>query len=166
MTQQYTGTRLQKFVSEVEAQLNDSTVLFRIGKEDEGQHGKRRRVHWYREGGTIEAPSQAGGRLNGDTDEATGSREPTAWERYERVTCGIFAESPATADTLLDNMIVAIDHTAPNGSVVWERYEWTENEIAQRVPLVRLVFSLKLPVVDEVKALTELTGEELTCQFD
>jgi len=164
MADPYAGTRLKAFVDLVETEMNDATVQFVIGKAKEGKHGKRRRLHWYREGGDVESASQQGGRVETGGDEATGTRAPTVWERQELISCGIFAESAASADTLLDNTIAAIGKTA-GPSIRLLNYEWQENEIAQRVPLCFLRMSLILPVPEEQKALTEITATENTCEI-
>ncbi len=155
-------TRLEALATAAHALLNDATVARVMMRVREGQHGQRRRVHWYRVGGEIEYPSQAGGRKNtADTE-----RVPCVWERRELVECVIFAESEDTVEALLESLVTAIDKTAPNGAVAWEGYEWQENEIAQRVPLVRLNFRMRLPVPDEIKPLTELTAVVNTTELD
>lgn len=155
-------TRLEAFAIAAHTLLNDATVARVMGRVREGQHGPRRRIHWYRVGGEIESPSQAGGRKN----TAVTERIPCVWERLELVECVIFAESGDTVESLLELAITAIDKTAPNGAVGWEGYEWLENEIAQRVPLVRLSFRVKLPIPDEIKPLTILEAVSNTTELD
>ncbi len=157
-------SRFTDFVEAVRVELADPTVDFVTGKAKEGQHGQRRRVHWYRETGTIVAPQQAGGRMV--EDDANGSRQPAVWLRQETILVRIFSENEDTAETLLDNLIVAIDHVRPNGAASWEDYQWQENEIAQRTPLIHLRFSIPLPVVDEIKGLTIITDENLEGVLD
>lgn len=161
-------SRLSNFATAVHANLADATVLQVVGQLNKGRNTQRRRVHWYREGGEIVPPHQAGGRIS-DGDEATGTRAPAVWQREEQITCHVFAESEDTLDTLLDNLIVAIDRTAPNGSVIFGNYTWAatdKDEFAKRVPMVELQCVVKLPVLDEQKSLVEITAEELTCTID
>lgn len=64
-------TRLEALAIAAHALLNDATVARVMMRVREGQHGQRRRVHWYRVGGEIEYPSQAGGRKdNGEIGRA------------------------------------------------------------------------------------------------
>lgn len=158
-------SRFSNFVDAVHATLNDATVQKVIGDLNRGRNRQRRRVHWYREGGTCDVPDQGGGR------ETTGGtlREPAAWQRLEDITCHIFAESEDTLDTLLDNVIVAIDNTARAYSVILGDYTWestAKDEFSKRIPMVALSMSLKLPVSDEQKALVTITAEDLTCEID
>jgi hypothetical protein len=136
-----------------------------VGKANEGRNRQRRRVHWYRAAGEIGPTTQAGGRLSSDGL----TRVPAVLERRDGIACLVFAESEDTLDTLLDNLIVAIDHVAPAGGVTWGAYEFlTEDkaEFATRVPVVQLEFALKLPVADEVRTLVEITGQEHTCTIE
>lgn len=155
-------TRLEAFSQTVHTALNDATVERVFSRRRDGRHGPRRRIHWYSNGGGLEAVSQAGGR---ETTSGT-KREPAVWERIEEVECLVFAEDETNLELLLQNLIVSIDHTAPNGSAIFEGYSWEYDEVAKRVPLSRLVFKLKLPVVDETSPLTVITAEELTCVFE
>lgn len=151
-------SRFGRFVAEVEANLADTTVEFQLGRAREGEHGIRRRVMMYRAGGLILAPKRAGGAMVGGEG---GVRIPTIYDRHESVDVVLHAESEESLDQLLDNMINAIDKVAPNGGINWENYEWNENEIAQRVPQVRLRFAVKLPVAEEIRPLTIITAEEM-----
>ena len=157
-------SRFSTFVDAVHITLNDATVQKVIGQKNEGRNRQRRRVHWYRVGGEVTVPRQAGGR------ETTGGtvREPAVWQREEEITCRIFAESEDTLDTLFDNVIVAIDNTARAYSIEFGDYTWTsdKDEFAKRIPMVELNMSLKLPVSDEQKTLVTITAEELTCEID
>ena len=109
----------------------------------------------------LEVPRQSGGR-----EEST-NRTPTAWERQERVVALIFAENFDTLDTLLDNLIVAVDRTYPNGSALRDAtYSFDWDNVNQRNPTAELEFMVKWPVADEIKGLTTITDEELTCDFE
>lgn len=154
-------SRVSDFVDAVEAQLADATVLFEIGLKNEGKHGQRRRVHWYRVGGEIEQNDRKGGKL---TDGET-TRTVSVWRRLELVRMCVFAESETTIDTLLDNLIVAVDRAAGVNAVRWEQYIWHENEHAQRIPMVELEFRLALPVADEISTLVFISAVENTVEF-
>jgi hypothetical protein len=154
-------SRFTAFVAAVETELGDSTVAFVLGKANEGKHGQRRRAHWYRLGGEIEKSTRQGGTL---TDDDT-TRTVSVWQRSERIVIRIFAESETTVETLLDNLIVAIDRTAGVAAVGWEQYLWHENEIGQRVPMIDLEFRLALPVADEITALVVIEAVETTTEF-
>lgn len=155
-------SRLSNLADAVHAELDDATVEKVIGRRKDGRHGQRRRVHWYSDGGDIDTGKRAGGaEISGGT-----KKEPTVWARYERLNCLIMAESVDSLDTLLDNMIVAIDHTVPNGSAIFEGYSWDYDEVAQRVPATELVFSVQWPVADEIKDLVVITDEGHICDFE
>jgi hypothetical protein len=154
-------SRISDFVSAVATELDDDSVDFVIGKAKEGQHGQRRRVHWYRLGGEIEKNTRQGGTL---TDTET-TRTVAVWQREERIVARIFAESEDTIDVLLDNLIVAIDRTAGVSAFTKADYIWHENEIAQRAPMVELEFRLALPVADEITALVVIEAVETTTEF-
>lgn len=154
-------SRASDFVAAVETLLADSTVSFVVGLKNEGKHGPRRRVHWYRVGGEIEESTRKGGTLtDGDT-----SRTVSVWQRTERMRMVVFAESETTVETLLDNLIVAVDRAAGVNAVKWEQYLWHENEIAQRIPMVELEFRLALPVADEISTLVFISAVENTVEF-
>ena len=106
-------SRISAFATAVHATLADATVQEVVGQKNKGRNRQRRRVHWYRQGGTIEPPHQAGGRIPEDETEATGNRQPTIWQRQEEIVCHIFAESEDTLEILLDNWIVALDKYGP-----------------------------------------------------
>lgn len=162
-------SRLSALADTVHTLLDDATVLKVIGQQNKGRNLQRRRIHWYRMGGEITFPKQAGGRVNSAGDDVTGTREPAVWMRLETVTCHLFAESEETLDVLLDSWIVALDNTAPNGSVQFTDYSWDStdaDEFAKRTPMVAASFVIKLPVVDEIGQLVEITAEELTAEFD
>lgn len=155
-------SRLSRLSESVHAELDDSTVERVLERRREHRNGKRRRVQWYSDGGRIDKPSQAGGR---ETENGT-VRQPAEWSRFERVTCHIMAENVDTLDTLLDNMIVAIDHTAPNGSVIFDGYSWDYDDVAQRIPATELVFEIQWPVSDAYRGLVVITDAEETCDFE
>lgn len=155
-------SRLSDLADAVHVTLDDSSVKKVIGKVNDGKHGPRRRIHWYHTGGVVQTVSQAGGRLT----ESDTVREPAVWERLGAIDCLVFAENDETAETLLDNLIVAISQTAPNGSAIFEDYVWQHDEIAQREPLATLRVLIKWPVVDEISPLTEITDEEHSCEID
>ena len=159
-------TRLEAFGAEVEAELNDPTVKFVYALINEGKHGQRRRIHWYREGGQIVAPDMFGGRIEQPGNTATGIRSPALWMRLETVRCDIFAEDDETVETLFDLLIVAINNAVGEGSIDWQGYEWRENEIAQRIPMIILRFTAAMPVREEQKQLREIEGVEDTCELE
>lgn len=157
-------SRFLSFVDAVEAKLNDPTVKFVDGHPARtGQHGQRRRVHWYLVGGTVEPTEQAGGRT--PTEGGT-TREPSVHSRHEDIDVVVFAESVDNVDTLFDNLIVAIDRTAPNSGVEFSSYEFDYDQYSKRVPTIRFTITTKLPVVDEISPLTEITDEEHTCEYE
>lgn len=155
-------SRLESLADAVHVQLNDATVEKVIGERKDGRHGKRRRIHWYTSGGTYAQPSQSGGR-----EIASGTqRAPAVWSRFANIVCRVHAESTATLDTLHDNLIVAISKVAANGGAVFDDYTHEYNEVAVRVPVDVVNFTIEWPVVDEVKPLVFITDEELTCKFE
>jgi hypothetical protein len=154
-------SRISDFVAAVAIELDDDSVEFVIGKAKEGQHGQRRRVHWYRTEGDIDKNTRSGGTM---TDTET-TRTVAVWQREEMQLVRIFAESETTAETLLDNLVVAIDRTAGVSAVKWERYSWRENEIAQRGPMIELEFRLALPVADEITTLVVIEAVDTTTEF-
>lgn len=157
-------SRLQGFVSAVETALDDGTVGFRVNQVNKGKHGKKRRVHWYGEGGTIEAPAQTSGR-NSDGDPSNGVREPDLWDRIEQIQCVIFAEDETTIELLMENLLRVISNTAGDGAVEWNGYEWELDQIDRRIPLIRLRFGLRWPVTEETSQLRPITDVENQCEI-
>ena len=153
-------SRLEDLSDAVHTLLDDSTVEQVVGRRKDGRHGKRRRIHWYSAGGIVQKNSRSGGTVDGV------EKSVVVWERLERVSCLVFAENVDTLDVLLDNLIAAIDNTAPNGSAIFDGYTWDYDEVAQRIPSSELQFEIKWPVRDEQKALTVITAEENTCDFE
>lgn len=166
---------MTNFAASIEAELNDPSVAFIVAGnlKNEGLNHQRRRVHCYRLGGTIEAPERAGGTvvethpLEADANifDAGKSRVPTVWNRREHIELRIFAESEETLDVLLDNIITAIDRSAPNGGIEWEEYTWIENEIGQRQPMIPLRLWAMFPVAEEIKKLTILAAEDFEARW-
>lgn len=155
-------SRLENLAIAVHTELDDATVQRVMYRRRDGRHGQRRRIHWYSDGGDVRPADRAGAKaVDGDTNKI-----PQVWSRFERVACLVFAENVDTLDALIDNLIVAVDRTAPNGSVIFDGYTWDYDEVAQRIPMSELIFEVQWPVADEVKALTEITAEELTCEFE
>ena len=153
-------SRLSSLADAVHANLDDPTVAKVLYETNRSTNRQRRRIHWYSEPSQVVPPRQAGGRTEQN------NRSPAVWERQERVACLVFAESVDTLDTLLDNLIVAADHTVPNGSGMLEAtYDFDWVGVGKRIPSVRLEFMVKWPVLDEIKALTEITDVENTCEF-
>ena len=153
-------SRLSNLADAAHIALDDSSIEKVIGRRKDGRNTQRRRIHWYSEGGTLQSTTGAG------PNTVDGTKQPSVWERFERVACLVFAKSPDDLDDLLDNLIVAIDHTAPNGSVIFDGYTWDYGEVSQRVPMSELQFEIKWPIPDEIKTLTVITDEELTCDFE
>lgn len=162
-------SRFSTFVDDVHTRLNDATVQKVIGDKERGRNRQRRRLHWYRTGGEIVPSRTAGGTVESAGDDITGTRTPSVKTRMEDILCRVFAESEDTLDTLLDNVIVAINQTAREPAVEWGEYTWEatqKDEFAKRIPMVELQFALRLPVADEQRSLTQITAELLTCEID
>ena len=155
-------SRLQSLADAVHVQLNDPTVEQVVGERKDGRHGSRRRIHWYTSGGSYSAPMQAGGR---ETTAGT-QREPAVWSRFADIVCRVHAENESTLDVLHDNLIVAISRVAANGGAIFSAYSHEYNEVAARVPVDVVNFTIEWPIVDEVKQLVFITDEELTCDFE
>ena len=162
-------SRIQTLADRVHARLNDATVKQVVGERNRGRNDQRRRIHWYRSSGEIISAKTAGGTVDSDGDDVTGQRVDSVWTRLEMVTCLVFAESEDSMETLLDNLITAIDQSERAPAVEWEGYEWsstTKDEFSKRIPMIELTFSIRLPVADAIKQLVEITDEELTCEID
>lgn len=157
-------SRYHALVDAVEAKLADATVKFVKGPPNRvGQHGQRRRVHWYTVGGIVEPTAQAGGR---EIDAGT-QRSPSVHQRTESIEVLVFAENLTTLDVLFDNIIVAISQVAPAGQAQFGDYSYGGDEqYAQRIPYIALQVQLRMPVQDAVRPLTPITDEELTCQIE
>lgn len=156
-------SRFSDFVDKIENELNDSSVKFVKSSPDRaGQHGPRRRIHFYLSGGDIEKTSQAGGRIV----DGYQVRAPVVYERLERIEIVVFAENQDTLDVLIDNLINAIDHSSPNGGVLFSSYEYDYDQYSKRIPIIRMVVEVKLPVTDEQKDLVIITDESHICRFD
>lgn len=155
-------SRFSDFIDSIEVELNDSSVKFVKNLPDrKGQHGQRRRIHFYKTGGSIEKASQAGGRIVDGT-----SREPAVYFRHETIEAVVFAEDDDSLDTLVDNLLVAIDRVSPNGGVLFNDYDFNYDQYSKRIPITTLNFNVKLPVIDEIKPLTIILDEEHFCRFD
>jgi hypothetical protein len=157
-------SRFSNFIDAVETELGDSTVKFVDSHPDrKGQHGPRRRIHWYLTGGTLEKAQRAGGTETGGGT----AREPAVFMRYEKIAVTLFAEDVDSLDTLFDNLIVAIDHVAPNGGVLFsDSYDFIFDQYSKRIPIIEWSLDVKLPVVDEIKPLKVLTDEQHTCEYE
>ena len=153
-------SRLETFIAEVAAILNDPTVAMYAEKLQDGTNKQRRKVKWYHPGGRLELTNQSGGRTS------TVGRTVAVWQRVADIQAKVSAENVDTLDVLLDNLVVACDQARPNGSVIMERYDWVYNERGQRTPEASLFMSLVLPIADEQKQLTEILAEDETCEIE
>ena len=158
-------SRLQAFADGVETVLDDDSVEFRVWQINEGKHGKRRRVHWYSLGGAVVAPAQLSGRQPGDVNNPTGTRDPALWNRIEQIQCVIFGEDETTTEQLMENLFRAISSTAGDGAVEWSGYTWEVNQVARRIPMIRLNFGLRWPVTEETKQLVEIKAVNNQCEY-
>lgn len=149
-------------LSQIYASLNDPSVVFVRGKANEGRDGQRRRVHFYRRGGVLEPPNRTANWAQSLI--AKDSR----FTRVEEVEAVIMAEDEENVSILLDNLAHAIERTFPGDSarLRLDRYEWQENEIAQRTPLIRWTFSLAFPASPEWTMLREIEAVNNTSEWE
>lgn len=147
-------------VAEIKASLNDASVEFITGRASEGMNRQRRRVQLYRNGGTIEKPQKAGGQRSGLTEYES------YYNRHESITAVIFAENEELTSALLDNLIHAIERAFPGYDSRFSDYEWAENEIAQRTPMIRFNFTLVFPSLPTNLQLTEIAAVNNVSEFD
>ena len=150
-------------LSQIYASLNDPTVAFVRGKANEGRDGQRRRVHFYRRGGVLEPPQRSGNAAG------TGMTiQDSRFTRVEEIEAVIMAEDEENVSILFDNLAHAIERTFPGDSarLRLDRYEWQENEIAQRTPLIRWTFSLAFPASPEGTTLREIEAVNNTSEWE
>ena len=153
-------SRLETFVAEVAAKLNDSSVLMLTEEKHDGRNLQRRKVRWEHSGGDYELTEQSGGRPE------TGARTVAVWQRMANIEAKVTAENVDTLETLMDNLVVACDQSRPHSSVIMDRYEWVYNEAGQRTPEASIFMRLVLPIADEQKQLTEIFYEEETIELE
>lgn len=127
------------------------------------QHQQRRRIVWLTQGGTTEPPKQGGGRLPSD---ASAYRIQACKTRVERVDAHLFAETRELTEQLLDQVIAALCTVLQVVEI--PGYEWRTEEVGEagralRVACCVLRFLLRLPVPEEIKPLTPITGVEDVC---
>lgn len=162
-------SRLERAVDAVEAELDDGSVVFLVGRAHKLVHGPARRVIWIPVPSPIQFPKQAGGRL---PDEDPTIRARVARERIETVEIHIYAEDRGTTDRLLDNLIAAILLSIPRAQL--QTYSWVSEEEQEAgdtnyVELIVMRCAFPLPVLDEVlplKAIATITDVCGTTQAD
>jgi hypothetical protein len=161
-------TRLQELVTAIHATLNDASVAARVGRVYLDEHDQARRVVWVREGGDVEPPKQAGGRLvPGATPDDPDFRVRACKIRVERVQAHIYAEEEDLAENLLDAIIAAVCLTVP--TVRMTGYDWVteEAEHAGRTlrtsKVVLKMQGFRLPVPDEIRQLEPVQAVDHVC---
>jgi hypothetical protein len=149
-------------LADIYTALNDSTVLFVRGKANEGKDGPRRRVHFYRRGGVLEPPARTANWAQNMT--ANESR----FTRVEEIEAAVMAEDEENVSILFDNLAHAIEKAFPGDSARLKlgNYEWQENEIAQRTPLIRWRFALAFPANPEQTTLREVDAVNNVSEFE
>lgn len=160
------ATRLADFSTAVHARLTAAgitDVAKRDDREAIDKHDLKRRIVWITEGGTIEPPRQAGGRLNG----AGSSRVVACKMRVEEVDAYIFGGTREATEDLLDAVIAAA-FIEGGAHLEMTRYRWLSQEDNRsgtmlRTQLCVLRMLLRLPVSEEITPLTALTGQDHEC---
>lgn len=161
------ATRLEALAEKIHEQLNDQTVKSAFGRKEVARNDQRRRVVWVPVGGPLTPPEKrsAGTVVPNGTGQA---RRHDVVLRQERVQVHVTAESDESLEQLFENLLAAIGLTIPRPT--WHEYRWVTEEEGQagdslRVPKIRFEITIQLPVAEEIKPLTVVTGEDHTCGF-
>lgn len=147
-------SRLDDFVTAVEAQFDDSTVSFEAGRVRKTRHGQRRRVIFQRRAGALVFSTGPGRHATGTPVSGVGDYTDQKFQRQEVVEVTLRAEDEDALDTMLDRLIDAIFVIAgPNVFEERSQYEWVEGDSSTggtnsaRQPAIRLLLTLKLKSV-------------------
>jgi hypothetical protein len=166
------NTRLGQAVVRIRAQLNDATVVHRVGELWLRSWGEQRRIVWVVRPSRIERPFRTLG--GGFASGAEAERTTPARVRHELVQAYIQAEDQATVELLLDNVLAALDNTYSNlaepGSYEWETQQRpgsTEDEGGAGHTLwaerIRLDVVFEWLVLKEISPLAIMTSLEHGC---
>lgn len=141
-------SRLDDFVTAIEAQVDDSTVSFEAGALARGEHGQTRRVIFQRGSGRLSFSSDAG---RASLTDAFGLVPERRLTRAERITVTVRAEDEDALDTLFDAVANAIfDVAGVNAFEEETEYEWVEGDStaggswAARQPAIRFELTVRL----------------------
>lgn len=103
--------------------FNDSTVSFEVGENTQARHGQRRRILFVRADGIVR-PSSAPGRITA-TPGAPGTLARQVFERRERITVELRAESDDALDIMFDRFLkAAFNLFGPNILQEDNPYQW------------------------------------------
>lgn len=152
-------SRFTDLIQSIETELNDSTVDFVVGNDQQRKRGQRRRIHWYRRGGPITSAKRTGGGDIGGT-----RRVATPWQREGVIEAHIFSENDDTTEQLTDNLISAIFNTNNTGVTFFD-FEWDDDQINQRSCYCIVRFSINTPVTVESLPLVFITGQQTEKEY-
>lgn len=161
------ATRLSAFAAQVHARLEAAGVSVPQYDDAEGltKHSERTRIVWVTTGGTIEPPKQAGGRM---PSNGSAERVRLCKVRVERVNVYILSDTRQTTEELLEDVIAAVYNIASVCEMPSYRWPTQVKDLSGdvlRAQACVLDFSLRLPVSDEIKPLTTVTGQTHTCEY-
>jgi len=158
----------------IRVQFSDSTVSFEVGENAQARHGQRRRIIFVRASGVVRFAT--GPSRNIATPGDPGTLERQVFERFERITVELRAESDSALDVVFDRFLKAAFATfGPNILRDENPYEWSGGDSSHggsntaRQPAIlfdlwirlrsRDYFPLPTAEVERVEAtLTELDG--------
>lgn len=126
-------------------------------------HQQRRRIVWLTEGGTTQPPRQGGGRPPTD---GTPVRAQSCRMRVEEADAHIFAENRERTEELLDALIAAVCTVL--AVVEIPTYRWVTEEVTQAGQALRVAYCvlrilIRLPVPEEIAALSPILGVDDIC---
>lgn len=161
------ATRLATFATAVHALLTAAGITDVEQKDDRealAEHSVKRRIVWLTEGGTVEPPDQAGGRLN---DANAAQRIVACKVRVESVDAYICGGTREATEDLLDAVISAAWRVG-GPRLQMPRYRWATQEDTRsgrtlRTQLCILTLELRLPVSEQISALTTITAVDDVC---
>jgi hypothetical protein len=156
-------SRLEMLTLAIHARLGDDSVVRLFGRAAMSEHAELRRVVWIPMPSQIDDAHQAGGRLvAGQPDRRVVSRRV----RVAHVEAYGYAEDDETTDALLDDLIAAIDLTAPQTRFIGYDYPQHHENVdgaTLRSSCFVLRMSFRFPVPEEISALKPIASATDVC---
>lgn len=145
-------------------------VSWTFGKAGDAEHGERRRYVWISQRSPAIPADQVGPRPEGDdwTPPAAGKSTNlivSAWTLQDTVGVKIYAESPGAMWCMFVNLVaVAGQLLGPNFVLVsYTRGEEQPDGQTQRNQVALAVFSVRIPIPQEVQQLLPVGGYQDVC---
>lgn len=159
MAKRSAKSRLEECTERIHKVLNDPSVQHVFGATGLKAHGKPRRIVWVRTQSPIEAPRQAGGRLQGAREDERPQnrafRVRLCRVRVQTVDAHVYGEDDGAADQIVDSLLAAVETEVPQVEYVFEDWpmETLANANLTHFPKVVIRMRIRLAVADEIAPL-------------